>query len=422
LLVRPDGIMGYYLAREAMASWGSEFGYELVDADWTLDFPLPPQPKLKEMEEKAVAEARQRFEWLAHASPERFAQRPKTQYRLSAGRGGLVRDGGMTLGNDPFEGDPLGGFGLPPGRGNSGDIRGDRYGLSAVKDRYGIGNGVGSGDPSSHDTGTGSGRYPAADGSGEHFGGTHGKTARGALAGGNRETPFSAGGANNPSLNGTGPIHETVGSRYSGTMSGGTWSGEQPGNNNASILEPNSSSKVPGGYASASGGNPGAAGSETSDANFGSTTPSSGSSGAPSSPSMGMPSPTLEMNAHQPTGRTANRSVADSRGRNWALPRDSNLSVPITRPIRLECWPDRIVVMSDSRDYQPQVIRLESYTEDSIDQLVAAVREHTRQWGIAGSGMYWKPQLLLKVNPNGEGRAQDLQTLLTNSGLDVKRK
>ena len=78
--------------------------------------------------------------------------------------------------------------------------------------------------------------------------------------------------------------------------------------------------------------------------------------------------------------------------------------------------------MPDARDGKPQVIRVTSRTEDSVDELVAAVRQHARQWGIAGNGMYWKPQLVLHVNPSGEGRAQDLETLLANSGLDVKRK
>lgn len=138
--------------------------------------------------------------------------------------------------------------------------------------------------------------------------------------------------------------------------------------------------------------------------------------------SSGMPTPSLEYNANQSTGRTASHSMADMRGRNWALPSDGRASIPITRPIRLECWPDRIVVMSDSRDQQPQVIQLASRTEESIDRVVAAVREHSKRWGIAGRGMYWKPQLVLQVNPNGDSRADDLQVLLANSGLDVKRK
>ncbi len=42
LLVRPTGIIGYYLVRDAMSSWDAEFGYELVGEDWKLEFPNAP--------------------------------------------------------------------------------------------------------------------------------------------------------------------------------------------------------------------------------------------------------------------------------------------------------------------------------------------------------------------------------------------
>ncbi len=74
LLVRPDGIIAYYLVRDAMTSWDAEFGYELVGADWKLEFPMPSNPQLKEMETRAVAEARQRMQWLAQVSPELFSR------------------------------------------------------------------------------------------------------------------------------------------------------------------------------------------------------------------------------------------------------------------------------------------------------------------------------------------------------------
>ena len=37
LLIRPDGIDAYCAAREAMSSWSSDFGYELIDQDWKLE-------------------------------------------------------------------------------------------------------------------------------------------------------------------------------------------------------------------------------------------------------------------------------------------------------------------------------------------------------------------------------------------------
>ena len=115
LLVRPNGIIAYYLVRDAMTSWDAEFGYELVGQDWQLDFPMQPDAQLREMETHAVADARQRLEWLAQASPDSFARKSsKVQYHVSPFRGGAVRDGGPSLGNDPFADDPLGGFGRSP--------------------------------------------------------------------------------------------------------------------------------------------------------------------------------------------------------------------------------------------------------------------------------------------------------------------
>lgn len=134
----------------------------------------------------------------------------------------------------------------------------------------------------------------------------------------------------------------------------------------------------------------------------------------------GMPS--LNMQPHQPQPTSSEHPIADTRGRNWALPDREASSLPITRPIRIECMVDRLVLVPDVRDQQAQVIKLGSRTSESVDELLSAVRTHMRTWGIAGQGMYWKPQLILKVDPAADGRAADLQALLADSGLDVKRK
>ena len=41
LLVRPEGINGFYAARMAMKSWGGDFGYELIGDDWKLAYQRP---------------------------------------------------------------------------------------------------------------------------------------------------------------------------------------------------------------------------------------------------------------------------------------------------------------------------------------------------------------------------------------------
>jgi hypothetical protein len=44
LLVRPNGIYAYYAFEAALAGLDVQFGYELIDADWLLDFPAENQP------------------------------------------------------------------------------------------------------------------------------------------------------------------------------------------------------------------------------------------------------------------------------------------------------------------------------------------------------------------------------------------
>ena len=95
LLVRPSGVMAYYAAREAIQSWGSDFGYQLIEEDWTLTFP-PRDPALAEVEKRAIDEARQRLAWLAEVRPVK-APRPTQQYRAATSRGGVVAEGGPSV-------------------------------------------------------------------------------------------------------------------------------------------------------------------------------------------------------------------------------------------------------------------------------------------------------------------------------------
>lgn len=95
LLIRPDGIEAYYVAREALTSWGSEFGYEFVDQEWKLEYP-PADPNLLAITKAAAEDARQRQRMLAKAAPKAFRE-PEgdgTYFRASPSTGGVVVDGG----------------------------------------------------------------------------------------------------------------------------------------------------------------------------------------------------------------------------------------------------------------------------------------------------------------------------------------
>ena len=118
--------------------------------------------------------------------------------------------------------------------------------------------------------------------------------------------------------------------------------------------------------------------------------------------------------------QTATSSMADSRGKNWGLPEEARRAVPIARPVRVECRADRLVVRSEENPSQAQEIPLSDRTEESIEDLVDAVWHRVDTWGPAGRGMYWHPILSVDVAPGADGRFADLQTLLADSGLDVK--
>jgi hypothetical protein len=118
---------------------------------------------------------------------------------------------------------------------------------------------------------------------------------------------------------------------------------------------------------------------------------------------------------------TATSSLAGKRGKNWGLPEEARRAVPITRPVRIECRPDKIVLRSEKNPSQTKEIPLSARTEDSVEDLVSAVWQRVDTWGEAGRGMYWRPVLSVDVAPGAAGRYADLQTLLADSGLEVKQ-
>ena len=115
-------------------------------------------------------------------------------------------------------------------------------------------------------------------------------------------------------------------------------------------------------------------------------------------------------------------SLAKHRGQDWGLPDAAGGSVPISRPIRVECHRDRLVIVPEKGTAHSRSVPLRPQTEESIDEFVSAVWEHMQSWGIAGNGMYWRPMLSVYVAPDAEERYAELDALLEGSGLNVERK
>ncbi len=392
LIVRPDGIAMFYHARQAMSSWASEFGYELIEQDRKLAFP-PPLPQLAQTEQVALTDARARFAWYAQtrtARSDTSASRP--MYRASLTGGGIVRVDGKGGGGD--------GIG-PGGRGGSGGFDG----LVATNDAppQVVG-------------------QTAAYGGGPAF--PSGDAGAPAFAGSGRGRPALPPGGNFTTGNPAGPATAAGDPRSATTDPRAAGRGSQPAASDVASAPPGAKPGEP----VQSG--PGAPPHADSTYDFRRPTPGSSDDGngirvAPhiAGPGEYVDSEPVEHEKPKPEDETKKpRSLAETRGRNWSLPQSAKTSVAVSRPVHIQCRGDQMIILPDTGNAQPQSIPFHGRTQDSIDQLVAAVWAHTKGWGIAGRQMYWRPKLVLEMGESGEGRFGELQALMANSGLEVVRK
>lgn len=173
LLVRPSGIGSYYAARAGMSSWEGEFGYELIDEDWPLEFP-PADPLLSQMIVKAVEEARVRQVMLARAAPSIRNRGPKATFRVAPSGGGIVQEGGGGNYGAPRgggysstrsgSGPRGGGYQQPAGGGGYSSTRPPDDKFASVNNGAAGGSGGPSGDANNPGFGGDAGRYPSLAG------------------------------------------------------------------------------------------------------------------------------------------------------------------------------------------------------------------------------------------------------------------
>jgi len=432
LLVRPSGVMAYYAAREAIQSWGNEFGYQLIDEDWTLAFP-PADPMLAQLEKRAIEESRARLAWLAEVRPARPV-RPPQQYRAAPTRGGVVADGGPSVLGDQSRWDwkntqqP----GAGGGPGGSGDGSGNASGSGQDRGTWtaGGGNGAAQGPDAS---------AVASTGAGDGYG-TGGDVILGGGAGGAEGGRFGAGGR--------AAAGGVAGDRYSGTSTFATDGPGATGGPNGSGGRAATGSSAAAGTSATTGGNgpasgvggDGIGGSSVAGGSSGKGSGSSaggssggtdqqggGSAGGGSGPAM----PGLARAGGQAGGAAggqaggsagASASMAQSRGKNWASLATQDRPIPLTRPIRVECSLNEFRFLDDSGRRVETRLPVPGDTADAIDPLVATIHSRVERWGIAGDRMYWKPQLVLSETNDGRSRREDLERLLADSGIETRSR
>lgn len=117
------------------------------------------------------------------------------------------------------------------------------------------------------------------------------------------------------------------------------------------------------------------------------------------------------------------QSLAQSRGRDWALTGKSQQATAITRPIRVRCQAKQLTLLPERGvDGRPQTIAHGGDVGASVEPFVTAVRKHMDGWGLAVANGYWKPVLNVQVDPDAENQFQQLESLLRDSGYEVVRK
>ncbi|MCA9267909.1 MAG: hypothetical protein KDA41_05535, partial [Planctomycetales bacterium] len=360
LLVRPEGAQMYAIARAAMQPWSSEYGYELLDADMQLEYP-PADEALGDVVRRTVALARKRNEMLAMQRGMSLGMRGAGGGAIDIGPASRGGPGGTYL-----SASRTGGFELHGRRPEEAWL--DRHvgttggPLGALGERAGESEGGGT---SQQNTGSGGANNLAA------AGGTN------ISAGGNGQRPaaFSGASTNPASYAGQTPSGGAAGAASSGT---------------------------PGGPQAFGQANMQATGQGAAGGNSGScpTCDNPGASGGP-----------------PPT------ALAGQRGENWALPSSAQGATAFTRPIRVACYADRLVVLPDrgSTDIA-KITPIAGSVANSVDKFVADLWQHMNAWGMAGPRAYWKPILSVEVAAGGESRFVELAALMRDSGVEVERK
>ena len=113
------------------------------------------------------------------------------------------------------------------------------------------------------------------------------------------------------------------------------------------------------------------------------------------------------------------QSISESRGKDWASPSASKGLIPFTRTMSIQVAADRMIIVSQDPTVAPTTVVFSGSTKEGVEEFVSKVWEEMKSWGSAGRGMYWRPELNLRVLPGGQRRAQELQVLMSDSGLEV---
>jgi len=418
LIVRPEGIHSYALARAAMSGWDDQFGYELIDAQMEMAYP-DGIPELKTELTKTLAVAKDRQRALVAALPARYSRNPfatKTQdtwdsidsesssgAASSSGARGTNSNGAEA--NKHLTNDANSASSrrwemiqqLPPGSVISGNPQaaGDLNSL-ALADRSP--NAPANSPTDSHGVLQG-------DSQGDSFGKSSEQIARQATDG------FASG---------------------SSEESGSSSAEAQGTQSEGSLMASNSGSR-----SSANRFSSATSGSSAGSASLGQTAEDAQMESAIKEQAMkdaGAKDPKNSQRSaseqkSSPRSSAQKSSASDSElkpisltaGKDWATTRMDNKSTPVSRPIRIIVLKDRWLMCREGQDWKyDSEIPLEQGPQAASEELQRAIRDRVESWGLSLPGGYWVPSLTVQAASDAQQSVQRLQRLLEGSGVVIR--
>lgn len=433
LLVRPDGIQSYAMARAAMSGWDDQFGYELIDADMDLAFP-PGVPSLANDLREALDTARKRQDTLLAALPREYVRSKELEdidlesitpdsYRNNdsnevdenswgdeAGEwkmvqeiGGAPSSSSLASQGSSSSSSRAQGSSVKGASGGEQANAGGRFSPLAIPQAPANGTGT---QPLSMPQGRPVGSPGAAWAPGDAL--AYGDTSGGNAAGGNAASGNEAGGAQNGE---------------SGASGGATGGGA--GN----------------GVTGAESGNPQTRSNAFSSGNaMGNSSMSMGGADAPSDPeseAMGNAmkesqmkeesrpsSPNSRSTPKQGGSRKEPRDLSREHTSNspgWAVPEHDRKATPVSRSIRIVALEDRWLIRKEDSETQfTTEIELAAGPRQARETLERAIRDRVDSWGLSLPGGYWVPAITIESASDAQQSVERLQKMLDGSGVEIR--
>lgn len=418
LIVRPEGIHSYALARAAMSGWDDQFGYELIDAQMEMAYP-DGIPELKTELTKTLAVAKDRQRALVAALPARYSRNPfatKTQdtwdsidsesssgAASSSGARGTNSNGAEA--NKQLANDANSASArrwemiqqLPAGSVISGSPQaaGDLNSL-ALADRSP--NAPANSPTDSHGVLQG-------DSQGDSFGKSSEQIARqatdGFASGSSEESGSSSAEAQGTQSEGS-LMASNSGSRSSANRFSSATSGSSAGS--ASLGQTAEDAQMESAIKEQAMKDAGAKDLKNSQRS---------ASEQKSSPRSSAQKSSASDSELKPISLTA--------GKDWATTRMDNKSTPVSRPIRIIVLKDRWLMCREGQDWKyDSEIPLEQGPQAASEELQRAIRDRVESWGLSLPGGYWVPSLTVQAASDAQQSVQRLQRLLEGSGVVIR--